>query len=93
MKYTPNINQGPKKITNVGLLKKNRIFFPDTKLFVMRWKIYPEILCLFRFLKVQLLPVYRISSDFVESCCPGWEGHICVVKKITDSHSRCIEVK
>lgn len=63
MKYTPNINQSPKIITNVGLLK-----------------IYPEILCLFRFFKVQLLPVYRISSDFVVACCPGWEGRICVVK-------------
>lgn len=27
MKYTPNINQGPKKITNVGLLKKKIEFF------------------------------------------------------------------
>lgn len=83
MKYTPNINQGPTKITNVGILKKIDFFFliqQCTKLFVMRWKIYPEILCLFRFLKVQLLPVYRISSDFVVACCPGWEGHICVVK-------------
>lgn len=81
MKYTPNINQGPKKNHQCRPTeKKNRFFFPDTKLFVMRWKIYPEILCLFRFLKVQLLPVYRISSDFVVACCPGWEGHICVVK-------------